>query len=69
MATKEEQEHASVIQTVSASEFEDKSQFYLDLAEKLWIICPPIIIVGGTIGKFDYSRFSQLNKVGLHGES
>ena len=58
MAPKEEQEHTSVIETVSASELEDKSQFYLDLAEKLWIICPPIIIVGGTIGKFDYSRFS-----------
>ena len=42
------------------SEFTDASvatmatgqdEFHLDLAEKLWRVCPPIIITGGTIGK------------------
>ena len=29
----------------------DKTEFYNDLTEQLWNICPPIIIIGGTIGK------------------
>ena len=52
MATSEELELVSVSQRKTASELGDKSQFYLDLADKLWVICPPIIIIGGTIGKF-----------------
>ena len=52
MATTEELELESVSQRKTASELGDKSQFYLDLADKLWVICPPVIIIGGTIGKF-----------------
>ena len=52
MATTEELELVSVSQRKTASELGDKIQLYLDLADKLWVICPPIIIIGGTIGKF-----------------
>ena len=57
MATTEELELVSVSQRKTASELGDKSQFYLDLADKLWVICPPVIIIGGTIGKFLFDFF------------
>ena len=52
MSTTEQLEFVSVSQRKTASKLGDKSQFYLNLADKVWIICPPVIIIGGTIGKF-----------------
>ena len=41
----------STIIGVPKGSLEDKTDYYLHLAETLWRVCPPIIIIGGTIGK------------------
>ena len=66
MATTEEMEVVSVFQRKTASELGDKSQFYLDLADKLWVICPPIIIIGGTIGKFSFNFFRFVEMIYMY---
>ena len=64
MATTEEMELVSVSQR--RTELGDKSQFYLDLADKLWVICPPIIIIGGTIGKFSFNFFRFVEMIYMY---
>ena len=47
------------VSEISVTLFDDsinsvKTEYYLDLTGKLWQICPPIIIVWGTIGKYEW---------------